>query len=226
MVRGKSPDRLAADRRRLIELETIEPEWDGPCIVAATGESLTKEAAALCRGHHVIAVKRAFERLSFAEILYNCDGKWWDLYYGCREFPGERWTIHDPDVSPKLVHAKKYGLHVIEGRFDPAFSTDPTWISFGSKNACNSAFQAIGLALHKLKGPRKRVCLIGLDLDGYYFYGKKNEIAGGRQFGYFIPGFEEAARRLPGGVEIINCSPISVLKCFPKMPLQEALAWP
>ena len=206
-------------------LETIEPEWNGGlCIVAATGESLTEEIAEQCRGHRVVAVSQAHRRLPFADVLYSCDARWWEKFNGCKTFAGERWSAHNAEFSPKLAVGRKYGLNLIEGRYAEGFSTDPSWISFGSLNACNSAFQAIGIALHKLRGPRKRIALVGVDLIGNYFYGKKNELGGAREFGYFIPGFERASECLPEGVEIVNCSEVSILKCFPKMSLADALS--
>lgn len=203
------------------ECETLVPRWDGLCIVAATGESLTKEVAETCQGHHVIAIKQAFKRFPNAEVLYSLDDYWWRMYRGVPEFKGERWTAHDPSLSPKLHLVKEYDLRVVRGAMNPGFSTNPSLIHYGR----NSGYQAINLAIHWLRGPKKRIILVGFDMKGGYFFGmhpKGAQYAG--HWPTFIPLFEQAAQALPEGVEIFNCSPISILKSFPRMKLEEALA--
>jgi hypothetical protein len=205
------------------ECETLIPRWDGICIVAATGMSLTKEVAAVCieSGHPIIAVKQAWRRFTEAEVLYNLDDYWWRMYKGVPEFKGEKWTAHDPSLSPKLEAVKTYNLRVVRGALESGFSTDPSLIHYGR----SSGYQAINLALHWLRGPSKRVVLVGFDMQGGYFYGVHPKGANhGNHWHHFIMLFEEAAKRLPDGVEIINATQGSLMKCFPIRPLEQALA--
>jgi hypothetical protein len=39
----------------------------------------------------------------------------------------------------------------------------------------------------------------------------------------FISSFERAAKKLPDHIKIITCTPLSALKSFPMMDLQDAL---
>lgn len=46
-----------------------------------------------------------------------------------------------------------------------------------------------------------------------------------QNYSRWIESFSELARDLLAeGVEVINCSPVSALKCWPKMSVEEALA--
>lgn len=203
------------------ECETLEPRWDSPCIVAATGQSLSKKVAEACRGYPTIVVKQAWMRLPWADVLYACDAYWWQLYQGAKKFEGERWSSHDPSMNPKLDAAKTWKLRLVRGDQREGFSTDPRVIYYGQ----NAGYQAIGMALHWLKGPRKTVVLIGFDMHGGYFFGDhpKGKQHGGR-FHSFLPHYEKAAKILPEGVEIINCSQGSLLKCFgPIRQLEDVL---
>jgi hypothetical protein len=212
----------------LPELETLQPRWDNICIVAVTGETLTKSVAAACAGYPVIAVKQAWKRFPNAEVLYSLDEWWWRLPINNQAgpphtkeaFTGEKWSAHDPRYSPKIEFAKEYKLRLVRGEMANEFSTNPSVIHYGR----NTAFQAINLAIHWLRGPRKIIPVVGLDMCGGYFFGQHPR---GQHFGHhwndYIPVFEYAAKHLPPGVEIINCSPISLLKCFPKMELSAAL---
>lgn len=205
------------------ECETLEPRWDGPIIVAATGESLTKQVAATCMasGCPIIAIKQAVIRLPTADVLYCCDSKHWDLPYPAfRAFAGERWSTHQQSIDNKLKAAEKHGLRLVRGERvkDGVFSTDPRRIHYGN----SAGFQAIGFAIHWLKKPG-RIVVVGLDMRGGYFYGFHPRW--GRNpppLGSYIPYFERSAKCLPDGVEIVLGTP-SALRCFPTMALDKAL---
>lgn len=204
-------------------LETLEPRWHGPIIVAATGASLTKEVAAVCMasGRPIIAIKQAALRLPTADVVYAVDSWWWDHYQGMRKFAGERWSSHNKSIDFKLHAAETHGLRLVQGERVAAggFSTDPKRIHYAN----NAGFQAVGMAIHWLHKPG-RIVLVGFDMQGEYFFGDHPKgKAYGKQFPVFIQHFEKAAKALPEGVEIVLGTP-SALKCFPAMPLSEALA--
>jgi hypothetical protein len=55
----------------------------------------------------VVAINTSFQLVPWADMLYACDGKWWDHYKGVLEFTGLTVT-YDRDA------ARKYQLHRIE----------------------------------------------------------------------------------------------------------------
>jgi hypothetical protein len=207
--------------RIAIATETVEPRWSGLAIVAATGPSLTPEIAAQCRGHHCIAVSDAYRLLPFAEVMYSCDSAWWRYHKGCMDFAGERWSSHAPGANCKEGVAKAYGLKLVTGIHRNSFSRQPDAIHYGS----NSGFQAVNLAI--LFGAT-RIALVGFDMQlvegKQHFFG--NHPKGVRRhtvFAKFLLAFNEAAKVMPEGIEIINCTPGSALKAFPFGNLSEVL---
>lgn len=204
-----------------VECEVVEPRWSGLCIVAATGPSLTPEIADACRGHRIVAVNDAYRLLPFADVLYACDRKWIEHHEGCSEFRGEKWSSHQPRCNEKLDVAGKYGWRLVQGQTAHGFSIDPAVIHYGR----NSGFQAINLAI--LFGAI-RIVLVGFDMrtvngSTHFFGDHPDEIKNGPMYGSFIPHFERAAKQMPAGIEILNCTPGSALKCFPEAHLGDAL---
>lgn len=199
--------------------------------MAATGPSLTREVAEACKGQRVIAVSDAYRLLPFADALYSCDARWWDAHNGVPGFKGEKWSCHGSDTyNNKIPTAEKYGLKLVAGESGEGFSFEPSLIHYGS----NSGFQAINLAL---QFGCKRVVLVGFDMrivptkEGesaakamrHFFGDHPSGLSNCADYGKFIPAFKEAARKLPEGIEIINCTPGSALTCFKMAALADAL---
>lgn len=207
--------------------ERIEPRWES-CIVAATGPSLTAGVAEACKGHNIIAVNDAYRLMPFADVLYACDEKWWDVHGGCQGFRGEKWSSHGDESGPsapqnsKTSAADRYGLRLVRGWDREGFSLDSRYIHYGS----NSGFQAINLAI--LFGA-KRILLVGFDMTAHsgkkHFFGDHPAgLINNANYERFIPQFERAAKLLPDGIEVINCTKGSSLRCFPMMELSDALS--
>jgi hypothetical protein len=201
----------------------VTPRWhDGrTVIVAAPGPSLTQEVADRCRGFTILAVKEAYRLFPWAEVLYGCDGKFWDRRDGCRDFTGERWSSHgERGVDDKTSAAAKYDLHLVRGKAGSTFSLDPKFIHYGS----NSGFQAINLTI--LFGATS-IVLVGFDMrevDGNpYFFGKHPARNVAAPYAKFAPLFAAAAKQLPPSIRIVNATPKSALKCWPMMDLDSAL---
>lgn len=156
-------------------------------------------------------------------MLYSCDAKWWDVHADCDGFAGEKWSSHGGvDSNGKIETAEKHGLNLVGGADAEGFSLDPSVIHFGS----NSGFQAINLAI--LFGA-KRILLVGFDMTAgngkaHFFGDHPPGLIQNRNYERFIPAFNAAAKRLPRGVEIINCTPNSALRCFPMADLIDALS--
>ncbi len=208
----------------------IHSHWLGSTvIVAATGPSLNESVAAQCiaSGLHTIAVQDAYKLFPNAEILYGCDAAWWNEHEGVPGFSNERWSSHNIVKDDKLAAAKRWGLHLIQGERRPGFSFDHQRIHYGG----NSGFQAINLAIHL---GAKRILLVGFNMKNeknksnndviYHFFGRhRGPTLRNNDPTVFIPAFQEAARRLNGQVEIVNCTPRTALRCFPCMDLDKAL---
>jgi hypothetical protein len=92
----------------------------------------------------------------------------------------------------------------------------------------NSGFQALNLAV---QWGARRILLIGFDMtdaSGVHWYGRNTWLMANNpdhhNFKRWIAAFEAAAPVLAKmGVEVINCSRYSALKCFPKLSIEDAL---
>lgn len=170
----------------------------------------------------IVCVSDAYRRFLNADILYSCDGAWWDAHKGATEFAGERWSSHRGDEKHasdnKLDVAARYGLNLVEGAHEAGFSSNPAVIHYG----CNSGFQAVNIAL--LKGAT-RIVLVGFDMrtvDGKaHFFGDHPEgLRNNTDFRNFITAFRQAGAPVP----IVNATPGSALDCYPMIRLEDALA--
>jgi hypothetical protein len=195
--------------------------WAGrTVIVAAPGPSLTEEVADACRGFPTIVVNDAWRRLPWADVLFACDTSWWQFYRGVPAFNGEKWSSHGTG-NDKQDPALSYDIKLIAGTHGSTFSTKPGFIHWGS----NSGFQAINLAI-QFGAPR--IVLVGFNMQKVggknHFHGDHPRPLRNADPVRFITYFNQAAKQMPPGVTIINATPDSALKCFPWMPLEQALA--
>jgi hypothetical protein len=171
----------------------------------------------------VIAVQDAYRRMPWADAVYGCDPRWWNLHQDCGGFKGEKWsTHHDDESNHKFEQADAYGLRLVRGDHGDEFSFDPGLIRYGS----NSGFQAINLAL--LKGCRY-IVLVGFDMrhvggQGHFFGDHPEGLHNRTDYESFLPHFRRGAKSLPADVRIVNCTPDSALDCWPMMDLESAIA--
>jgi hypothetical protein len=207
-----------------VTLPPVAPRWhDGrTVIVAAPGPSLTPKVAERCRNHTVVAIKEAYRLLPWAEVLYGCDGKFWDRRDGCPDFDGEKWSSHGGNsIDDKIRFAKRYDLKLVHGKSGTTFSLDPKHIHYGN----NSGFQAINLTI--LFGATN-IVLVGFDMrevnGNPYFFGKHPARNQAAPYAKFVPTFANAAKRLPSNIKIVNATPDSVLTCWPLVDLDSALS--
>ena len=204
-------------------LERIAPRGWTDCLVAATGPSLTAAVAAQCHGSRILAVNDAYRRLPFADVLYAGDADWWEVHGGCPGFAGEKWTAHHRRGNDKAAIADRYGLRVVAGADGEGFSRDPARIHYGG----SSGFQAINLAL--LFGAQT-IRLVGFDMrvpagqPRHFFGNHPAPLHNVSKYEHFLGAFRAAARRLPAGVRIINCTPGSALTCFEMGALEAPVA--
>jgi hypothetical protein len=210
-------------------LKTIEPRWQNElAVVAGTGPSLPGTVAELVvqvrqfevPRPRVVAINDAYRLLPDADLLYACDAIWWDHHRGAESFKGERWSTHDEAHNKKLECAARWKLNLIQGEFGNGFSTRPDVVHYGR----NSGFQAINLAL--LLGAT-RIVLIGFDMQhgyGRHFFGDHpHGFKQGTDHSAFVRWFDDAAKRLPKNIRIVNANLESGLQCFEKLPLAQAM---
>lgn len=208
-------------------VQRISRDWDGdPCIVAASGPSLTPEVARRCQvalRWRVLCVQDAYRLMPWADALYGCDAKWWEVHDGT-DFRGEKWSTHEDGIesgNDKSEAASRYGVRLVRGKAADEFSTDPEVIHYGS----NSGFQAVNLAM--LRGV-SRIALVGFDMKvtggkAHFFGDHPKPLHNRTDYNDFIQRFTYAAKfvKLP----IVNCTPGSALTCFPMVDLDEELRY-
>lgn len=198
------------------------PDWGGKTVaIIASGPSLTKHQVRCVRGLPSIAVNTSWQAAPWAEVLYACDYRWWKLNRGAAGFPGikvgwdERIPREWPEVNLITLPAEE-DMHKI--------SLVPGIVGSGG----NGGFQALNLAIQF--GPPKRIILLGYDMhrrDGSHWHGDHpvglvNPAPGNMEL--WVERYEANADFIREiGVEVINCSPSSAIRCFPVMTVEEAL---
>jgi hypothetical protein len=191
------------------------------CIVAAPGPSLTHAVANMAalrqqQGWKILAINDAWRRLPFADAMYTSDGAWWDVH-GDIDFAGERWASQavNPDTDDDKVkwgRVDELRLNLVPALRGDTFSTRGP-IHYGE----NSGFAGVNLAI---QFGAVDVKLIGFDMQRTngqeHFFGDHPEpLHNGSDFPCFIRAFTNAAKSMPAGVSITNCTTSTALCCFP-----------
>lgn len=177
------------------------------------GPSLNAEDVAYVRGKApVIAINAAYELAPWADVLYCCDASFWRQRGGVPSFAGLKYSV---EVTPE-----KFGVHRLTNTGMNGLELDPSGLRTGK----NSGYQAINLAVHL---GASRILLLGYDLR--MVQGRQRfttTYAGGNATLYpqFIEKFQTLVEPLNDlGVEVVNCTKSSALKCFPMQSLRDAL---
>lgn len=203
------------------------PDWrDEVAIVVAGGPSAKDTPLDLAKGKaRFLVINEGYRLAPWADVLYAADAHWWEKKRGCREFRGLR-------VSQSDQAAKMYpGIREVNLRRVGQIVRSPAGtLGAGSDDrgtGANSGFQALNLVFQfgaakiVLVGYDMRIDL-GLHWHGPHEAGLNNPSENGiarwravldRQAAYF-----EAV-----GVTVINTSPDSALRNYPKMTLEQAL---
>jgi hypothetical protein len=192
--------------------------WPGETFIClASGPSLTAEDVNACRGHgRIIAVNDTIRLAPFADVLYACDGRWWDYHRGVPSFSG-----------------LKYGLSVKVGKWSGVVRLSNTGVqgfepgSHGVRTGGNSGYQAIQVAAHL---GAARILLLGYDMKvgakgRTHFFGEHPAIIrSGSNYGTLCAYYRSLAKPLAAlGIPVVNCSRETALTCFPRMTLSQAL---
>jgi hypothetical protein len=193
------------------------PRWDGECvaIVASGASAKTAGVEALKDRIHVIAINTSVELCPWADMLYACDVNWWKLHRGAPNFNGLKVT---QDIMAKTMFPDLIRISV------PANSNDIS-DKFGTVGAGgNSAFQAMNMAVQM---GATGIMLVGCDCGGEHWHGRHAGPCHNPQESNFIrwrKAFDGVKPKLDAmGVDVVNCSPISKIKAYSKLTIEQAL---
>ena len=185
-----------------------------PCVVVASGPSLTAQDVDYCRDRAaVIVVNDNYKLAPWADVLYAADPEWWDLHEGAASFKGLR-------VTQDAGAARRWRLHYIESRAKQGFSLEQGVIHQGD----NSGFQALNLAVLAECSP---IVLLGFDMKKsgarrHWFGDHPGLLNKDSPFGIFASAFNEAAQRHPE-LTIYNATRETALECFPRVALRDVI---
>jgi hypothetical protein len=197
-------------------MNAVPKRWPGETFVLiGGGPSLTPGDVRAVRGRaRVIAINDAYTLAPWADVLYGCDGKWWDWHAGAPSFEGYRYAL-DP-AAARWPHVR-----VLQNTGPLGLELDPTGLRTGK----NSGYQAINLAVHL---GAARILLLGYDMscDGTrsHWFGEHPD----RQpspYPQMREAFDSLVEPLAAiGVTVVNCSRRTELTAFPCARLDYELA--
>lgn len=183
----------------------VEPMWAGAtCAILASGPSMSAAVAETVRTHadvRVIAVNNTFKLARWADVLYAADERWWTKY-----------------------HAETTGFLGLKVCAEQ--TPFPDVLLIDQTGGGGSGYGA--LAKIAVPAGCVRVLLCGFDMHGGHWHAKHEaplRNAGEGIYRKWMGQFEALAPELAKrGVEVLNCTPGSALKCFPAVSLDAALA--
>lgn len=146
-------------------------------------------------------------------MLYAADWPFWREYIAKirASFRGEWWSVSE-------MARDQFGTYWIRHAKGDGFSKETDSINGGG----NSGYQAIHLAA---TFGAKKIVLLGFDMqrtDGkLHWHGKhEGKLPNGIGYANWIKNMKPLARDLEkAGVEVVNCSRQTALKCFKRAPL-------
>lgn len=201
----------------------VPREWPGETVfILGGGNSLKGFDAEVLRGRgRVIAIKEAGLTMApWADVIYWADKVWCD---GDSKRPANGARLHLHTGRYKITRSKcdktfGHDVKLLDCDQKAGLSTDPTKIG----GVCSGG-NCINLAY--LFGA-KRIVLLGFDMSGPNWDGRERRAE--RDHAYtqrFMPAIARMALPLQqAGVEVINATPGSALKCFTQTTLEAVLA--
>lgn len=190
-------------------------------IVCASGPSMSHVNLQRLRQFStwkIIVVNNTWELIPWADVLYAGDAQWWERYglRAVQEFQGEKWTSdYNTSAMFDINHIARHG-------FNRGLCRKRDSINSGG----NSGYQAVNLAYHF---GAKRIVLLGFDMhrdNGGHWHGEHEGMlsAPEKHIVKWIEMFEDMADDLKrAGVSVVNATPGSALRCFPRESMVDAL---
>lgn len=159
----------------------------------------------------------AWQLAPWADVLYACDGRWWDAKrpQAGQQAPG-LWVSQDEPACAR------YGLAYAPSRTGQGLCREPWVVNQG----LNSGYQALNLAYHF--GARQ-VLLLGFDMQktggkSHWFGDHPGKLNVPSPYTEFVKRFDLLAKDLEAeGVNVINCSRDTALRCFKRSTIDQEL---
>jgi len=203
-------------------LSDIWPDWSGKAVaIVASGFTTKKSEVEILKGRlPVLAIKRNVELAPWADVVYGCDAAWWESVQGLPHFSGLKlcWADRVCDRYPDIHKVR------IAPKDDRFLMGEIGTVGAGG----NSGYQALNLSV---QFGAKRILLVGFDVNdrgGTHWYGRNNWNMANNptrdNFRRWCASFTSAAPIIEDfGVEVINASIFSDLKCFKQLSVDQAL---
>jgi hypothetical protein len=192
-------------------------DWTGrTAVVMASGQSMASTVPTQNPEHRYIVTNTTFRLAPWADVVYGCDFLWWKTHA-----VEVKMTMRaDKMWTQDKASAERYGVNLVRNEALPGSSLT------GLRVNGNSGAGAINLAV--LFGARK-IILLGFDMregpsgEKHWHADHPSPCVQKQLFGEWLFKYEAVAKDLKAlGVEVINATPGSALKCFPMS--EEALA--
>jgi len=202
----------------------------------------------------VIAVNDAYRLAPWADILYACEARWWFWHKGVLGFKGVKAALgwdavkgrpypqyplryYDGQLVQHINSAKeiyaRVGIKIAQGNENGGMKYLAATGKAGLESrqsairtGRNGGYQAINLAVHL---GAKRIILLGFDMKpdkkgrDHWFGEHPNKVP--LNYDLMVRLFDTLVEPLAArGVEVINCTPGSAIKAFPKVGLRKALS--
>ena len=198
----------------------IPRQWEGrTAVVMASGQSLTKEDAEAVRHLPRVVTNGTYRMAPDAEVIFGADVNFWrnEGYQDVYDCPGFKVSL---DLAGGVHPNTPESVLIVRVGGRSGLEAGQTHIRTGG----NSGHAAIHIAASM---GAKRIILLGLDMTGGHWHGKHPKGLANPTEGAFKrwkQHFTHLAKALQErDIEIFNCSPISVLQCFPKRRLSDCL---
>jgi hypothetical protein len=208
-----------------LPLEDSWPDWSGEtALIIGTGPSASSEDLSFTKGRvRTFVIKSTWRLAPWADALYGLDQGWWVAHQGARKFHGLKFS-----PSPSVCKVYQNIRQVKLKPFADILIAQKGVIGCGLRTGGgHSGFQAINLAI---QFGATRLLLVGFDMTlkhGAHWI--KEDRGVGKPDDGRVRSWREAMDACAPqfkalGVEVMNCTPMSALKAYPKTTVREAMA--
>jgi hypothetical protein len=200
------------------------PDWRGETVaIIASGPSAKKAGIDLLQGRaRVLAINESWQLAPWADALYGCDGRWWRWRGGVPKFKGLK-IGYDFDSNE---FAEIHRIVIPDRKCDTILLEPLGHIGAGG----NSGFQALNLVA---QFGARRILLVGYDMRvdlGAHWHPPHYPPLSNPHPNDNLPRWRKAidgAQKCFSalGIEVINCSAVSLLREYRKATIAEVMQW-
>ena len=211
----------------------VTRDWEGlTAVVIASGPSMLapewegRLRAAKAAGAKLLLSNGAYKSFPFADVLMCSDRHWLKDNPDLSGFRGEEIIITRPEAvrqqDARMIHIRRAFIERVRGDI---FANPRTLVEGHTSTSTN-------ISLAVMRGV-SRIVLVGLDLAPgprmrrrLYDKTSDTEINAKRRYARQVEHLSMQAKYVKSlGIEVLNCSPPSALKCYPYSKW-ESLQWP